>query len=545
MEKTEELKETSLYHFLEKSSEILSEKDYIYDHFRNYFKRISEIIENPLKLAVLGEFSAGKSTFINRLIGKDILPTGPYPITASITSLEYSDQEKIEVIYEDIGKNLISKEYQGYDKLKEFTKKNISKENIVKILKIKVFINNEILKYFNIIDTPGFNDPEKTGEEVTEKVFDEINYVIWIFRADQAGKQTEKKYLDKFREKSLYKDNIYAIVTYGDAVINNNAEYIEKQKAIIDEINKNFKDYFVNNEENLFIVSCDEEKLKDEFWKEKFKSLEKDLKEKILKKDKEISKNQLKEEYFKLVKEIDNVISNINHLQENLNNKLKIFINEIIKKDFKNKTEDTKKKIIKLIFNGVNNIQERLYKTPLFTNKKSKIVINSLEKFASFYFTAEELDKMKNEIETIYYDYIAIFYKLFKDLYAEIKDLLDKNLIKNIELNNELNGKLDIISANLKLLQQTHQLLIIGYIIGLLSDDFVYKYISNNEKAVENLSKGTMENLLDMDLDISYFISEIHNIGNEFLEEFKLDYGLLKSAKDKLKEFEEIYEKRS
>lgn len=50
---------------------------------------------NRFSVAVVGEFSRGKSTFINRLLGKDILPVGDLPTTALLTRIRYNNVEKL------------------------------------------------------------------------------------------------------------------------------------------------------------------------------------------------------------------------------------------------------------------------------------------------------------------------------------------------------------------------------------------------------------------------------------------------------------------
>ena len=47
-----------------------------------------------IDVAILGQFKAGKSSFINSIIGKPVLPTGVTPVTTVITRLQY---EKLNV----------------------------------------------------------------------------------------------------------------------------------------------------------------------------------------------------------------------------------------------------------------------------------------------------------------------------------------------------------------------------------------------------------------------------------------------------------------
>ncbi|RLB44510.1 MAG: hypothetical protein DRJ42_31520, partial [Deltaproteobacteria bacterium] len=46
--------------------------------------RLRDELDRPLLLAVLGEFNAGKSTFINAFVGADVAPTGIVPTTATL-----------------------------------------------------------------------------------------------------------------------------------------------------------------------------------------------------------------------------------------------------------------------------------------------------------------------------------------------------------------------------------------------------------------------------------------------------------------------------
>jgi hypothetical protein len=58
------------------------------------------LTENPpIDVAILGQFKAGKSSFLNGLLGKHILPTGVVPVTTVITRLQYGPEERAKVTY--------------------------------------------------------------------------------------------------------------------------------------------------------------------------------------------------------------------------------------------------------------------------------------------------------------------------------------------------------------------------------------------------------------------------------------------------------------
>src|SRR4030042_7211157 len=54
-----------------------------------------------IDVAILGQFKAGKSSFLNSLIGKPMLPIGVTPVTTTITRLQYGKRGKAIVRYFD------------------------------------------------------------------------------------------------------------------------------------------------------------------------------------------------------------------------------------------------------------------------------------------------------------------------------------------------------------------------------------------------------------------------------------------------------------
>jgi GTP-binding protein EngB required for normal cell division len=57
----------------------------------------SAALQKELSVAVLGRFKAGKSSFLNQLIGRDLLPVGVVPVTSVITEILWGPEEKAQV----------------------------------------------------------------------------------------------------------------------------------------------------------------------------------------------------------------------------------------------------------------------------------------------------------------------------------------------------------------------------------------------------------------------------------------------------------------
>ena len=54
---------------------------------------------NGIDVAVFGRFKAGKSSFLNHLTGRAVLPIGVVPLTAVITRLRAGEHDRVSVHY--------------------------------------------------------------------------------------------------------------------------------------------------------------------------------------------------------------------------------------------------------------------------------------------------------------------------------------------------------------------------------------------------------------------------------------------------------------
>ncbi len=135
--------------------------------------------------AFVGEFSAGKTSIINRILSQDqpnslLLPTSSKATTAIPTYISYS-----------VGNSIQFTTPNGELKhLKPETFERIKKDVLeqVKISStIQYFIANypnEHLKGLSILDTPGFNSNDKEDAERTATVIRETDVLFWVFDAN-------------------------------------------------------------------------------------------------------------------------------------------------------------------------------------------------------------------------------------------------------------------------------------------------------------------------------------------------------------------------
>ena len=107
--------------------------------------------QDEIAVAVLGRFKAGKSSFLNDFIGRDILPVGVVPITATVTEVRYGPRERAIVRSID-GRS----EEVPLDQIGGYISERENPENAKQVALINVELP-ELRKFAGLkfVDTPG------------------------------------------------------------------------------------------------------------------------------------------------------------------------------------------------------------------------------------------------------------------------------------------------------------------------------------------------------------------------------------------------------
>jgi len=165
----------------------------IKDNIENFLQEIKNDL--TFNVLCLGDFSSGKSTFINQFFIKNtVLPTSVTTTTAKLTVIKYGDKEKIVIIFKDKTKKELLDNFENA--LKEFVAKD-GKE-VDKIDYVEVYINSEFLKEgVIIVDSPGLNDPEVERMKVTFEYIKRADSILYLLTAMQAWKKSEKEFLEE------------------------------------------------------------------------------------------------------------------------------------------------------------------------------------------------------------------------------------------------------------------------------------------------------------------------------------------------------------
>ena len=144
------------------------------------------VTRSTFKILVLGEFNTGKSTFINALLGEEVLPSKATPATAIINRVKWGDTREARLHFREPGKDPVD---IPIDELIEFVtikeKEEEIKESPYSFAEIwwpLPLLKNKV----ELIDSPGLNESD-VREEVTQNYLNQVDAVLFLMSATRFG----------------------------------------------------------------------------------------------------------------------------------------------------------------------------------------------------------------------------------------------------------------------------------------------------------------------------------------------------------------------
>jgi cellulose synthase operon protein C len=151
--------------------------------------RAAEALDRPLLVAVMGEFNAGKSSFVNAFCGEEVAPTGVTPTTATINILRYGAVPAARAVHHDGTSRPIPP-----GAIAVFLGA-LRDDDARDVRQVEIFLPVEALRRVEIVDTPGLNSIRAEHERVARDFLRDADAIVWILAVGQAAKATEKEAL--------------------------------------------------------------------------------------------------------------------------------------------------------------------------------------------------------------------------------------------------------------------------------------------------------------------------------------------------------------
>lgn len=191
--------------------------------FAGNLKRLGKKLEHDsFKIQVVGTFKNGKSTFINALLGEDVLPARALPCTAIINEVKYGDEKKAVLhFHSDMeGCDLSTVPPQTLAHIEAHKRKDVPPmevpyDKMSDYLTIPIFAEDDAAEskspYYSmelfypspllgenveIIDSPGLNEhDERTA--VTLEYLDKADAIIFLMSANQPCAAHEREAIEE------------------------------------------------------------------------------------------------------------------------------------------------------------------------------------------------------------------------------------------------------------------------------------------------------------------------------------------------------------
>jgi GTP-binding protein EngB required for normal cell division len=210
-------------------------------------------LENEnLQLAVLGQFKRGKSTFINALLGADLLPTGVIPLTAVATFVAWRPEPLVVVHFKGESRD---EEFYAQtpdairDVLFRFVAEEANPENRVGVERVELFYPADILIDGTvIIDTPGVGSTLQHNTQAALRVLPESDVAFFVISADPPITEVELDYLRRLKSKTT---RVFFVLNKADSLQSDDRrsvmEFLQKVLA---------QKSFIETPEMIFCVSA-------------------------------------------------------------------------------------------------------------------------------------------------------------------------------------------------------------------------------------------------------------------------------------------------
>jgi GTPase SAR1 family protein len=182
--------------------------------------------EEKFRLVVVGEFSHGKSTLINALLGDRVLPSSVQPTTAILSVISGNDVPKFKLLYRDNRKPseisqeefiaLVAPPDPDRNSLEQVTEYESQVAELKKIAQADIgFPSPLLISGVELVDTPGTNDLDPVREQITYEFIPQADAVVIVLSAKRILAQSE---VDFIRDRILKADiqRLFFAINFAD-----------------------------------------------------------------------------------------------------------------------------------------------------------------------------------------------------------------------------------------------------------------------------------------------------------------------------------------
>lgn len=183
-------------------------------------KTLESKIIQPLKIVIIGEVKAGKSTLLNAILEDRISPTDILEATAVIFEVVYAESDCAVIQKYDGSSETIS-----VDEVYSILQERQADQNLAAaISSVQIMRSSERFKRYNVVDTPGLLSVTKENLTRTKAYIQQADVILWVLNANYVG---QRDVLSEIETVSSYGKPMMCLVNRIDMVKGDTNRLIE------------------------------------------------------------------------------------------------------------------------------------------------------------------------------------------------------------------------------------------------------------------------------------------------------------------------------
>lgn len=147
----------------------------------------------PLEVAILGQFKVGKSSFLNSLIGHDILPVGVVPVTAVVTRVRHGAEPSAVVESLSGERRMIS-----IEEIVKYVSEKENPANMKQVRSVEVTVPlPPALQPLIFVDMPGIGSLHRHNTDETRRFLPTAGYALYLVSAERPLGEADRELISE------------------------------------------------------------------------------------------------------------------------------------------------------------------------------------------------------------------------------------------------------------------------------------------------------------------------------------------------------------
>jgi GTP-binding protein EngB required for normal cell division len=188
---------------------------------------------SSLSVAVFGGFKAGKSSFLNHLARRDVLPVGAVPVTSVVTRLLYGASEQVDVTFLDKTRRAVQVADIG-----EYNSESGNPENAKHVAEVEIQLPSlKELSPLQFVDTPGIGSALLHNSETTLQWLPKVRAAIVAISSEAPLSEQDIALIDNLRRNT---PRVVLLLTKADLL--SDAQLLEVASFVRRQVSKRWKE---------------------------------------------------------------------------------------------------------------------------------------------------------------------------------------------------------------------------------------------------------------------------------------------------------------